>query len=443
MRLSDLRISVQPGDGLVASFGTAVVLALAPEARQEPFLEGLLSMIETELAEQPAEPGRRVARQLVGRLSESEPADVPSFCVIADVNGGAAVILHGSVDLQVTGPGGSERLSGQQVATWVDRIIESPFDRLAVGSSGAPPPEPDRRSDLRGGVVSGAGVVLAPRTADFEDTDDAHHVLPMSKRPPQAPSPPAGPSGWPLPKRPLAPPGEEPSTEVSTGTESQAPVRDEKPPSPQTPPGGLAVAQPPDRVQPASQFVSVPLHEPLPKEELAPLPKMADEPKVAPPASATVEGILCPVEHLNDPRASYCSSCGRSLVHRTHNLVKGSRPPLGVLVLRSGATFVLDGDYTVGREPELDEEVGAGKVRPLELEDPKRAVSRVHARVTLHGWDIKVTDINSANGTYLAGPNEVDWTRLPPGEPRTIEPGTRILVGDQPLVFESHHRGRG
>src|SRR2546425_6529176 len=66
------------------------------------------------------------------------------------------------------------------------------------------------------------------------------------------------------------------------------------------------------------------------------------------------------------------------------------RPPRSTLfpyttlfrsVRDDGATFVLDGDYVIGRKPDADPEVVAGAAKPLELDDPNREISRVHARV--------------------------------------------------------------
>ena len=127
------------------------------------------------------------------------------------------------------------------------------------------------------------------------------------------------------------------------------------------------------------------------------------------------------------------------MVQQTHNRVLGPRPPLGVLVTDDGAVFSLVHDYVVGREPETAAEVLAGTARPIALDDPKVAMSRVHARILLDGWEVRVEDATSANGTFV-GHGDDDWTRLEPGVPTTIKAGTRIAVGGRTLTFETHQR---
>ena len=99
--------------------------------------------------------------------------------------------------------------------------------------------------------------------------------------------------------------------------------------------------------------------------------------------------------------------------------------------------FSLVRDYVVGREPETAPEVLAGAATAIALEDPKLAMSRIHTRILLDGWEVRVEDASSANGTFVAH-GEGEWTRLEPGLPTTVTPGTRIAVGGRTLFFESH-----
>jgi pSer/pThr/pTyr-binding forkhead associated (FHA) protein len=128
------------------------------------------------------------------------------------------------------------------------------------------------------------------------------------------------------------------------------------------------------------------------------------------------------------------------MVQQTHNRVRGPRPPLGVLVTDEGAVFSLVHDYVIGREPETAPEIVAGTALPIALDDPKVAMSRIHARILLDGWEVRVEDATSANGTFVGGHGEGDWTRLAPGVPTTIKAGTRIAVGGRTLTFETHQR---
>jgi len=155
-------------------------------------------------------------------------------------------------------------------------------------------------------------------------------------------------------------------------------------------------------------------------------------------ARPIVLGIYCKNDHFNDPRVPYCAVCGISMAQLTHVSRTGPRPPLGLLVLDDGATFRLDTDYVVGREPERDDAVLQGRARALRIDDPKGVVSRIHARIELDGWDVNVVDLASANGTHIAPPNSESWTRLEPHRKVTLTPGTRVVFGRRGFRYESH-----
>ncbi len=191
----------------------------------------------------------------------------------------------------------------------------------------------------------------------------------------------------------------------------------------------------------AGKFVSESLRgdqseDPLDAPE--PLP-VGDAATPAAPGTTLIDGIYCSHQHFNSPNARYCGVCGISMVHVTHDVVKGPRPPLGVLVADDGATFVVDSSYVVGREPEGDADVVAGDARPLTLEDSHGTMSRIHARLTLDGWDVELSDAGSSNGTHVAAPGAAEWTRLSNGERRTISAGSRLLLGHRVLVYETPH----
>lgn len=152
-----------------------------------------------------------------------------------------------------------------------------------------------------------------------------------------------------------------------------------------------------------------------------------------------VHGILCPLQHLNDPRGLFCNVCGRSLVQLTHSPVEGDRPSLGVLVLDDATVFSLDADYLIGREPERDEGVASGRLRPLRVDDGNDVASRVHAEIRLQDWDVVVEDRDSANGTYVTPPDSERWEALQPRTPHVLAPGSRVRVGQRVLQFESRH----
>ena len=155
------------------------------------------------------------------------------------------------------------------------------------------------------------------------------------------------------------------------------------------------------------------------------------------PAPVLVDGVLCARQHFNDPNVRYCRQCGLAIAQLARNVQRGPRPPLGVLLLDDGTGFALDADYVLGREPLLDEDVAAGRARPLRISDPDGTVSRLHLRVSLVGWQVEVIDLGSANGSVLqpvTGPE----ARLNPHDPVIIEPGSRVAVGHRSFQYLSH-----
>jgi hypothetical protein len=114
----------------------------------------------------------------------------------------------------------------------------------------------------------------------------------------------------------------------------------------------------------------------------------------------------------------------------------GKRPSLGVLVLDDGTTFPLTADHVFGRVPDADAAVIAGAAIAVCL--PDHSVSRVHARIVLDGWDVLVVDAGSTNGSFLCGPTDSSWRRIPTGMGVPLLPGTVIAFGQRQLRYHSH-----
>lgn len=60
----------------------------------------------------------------------------------------------------------------------------------------------------------------------------------------------------------------------------------------------------------------------------------------------------------------------------------------------------------------------------------ERGVSRAHARLHLHAGKVYVTDLHSANGTF------VNRERLQPEQPRQIGDGSEFLLGALPIRLQ-------
>jgi FHA domain len=190
---------------------------------------------------------------------------------------------------------------------------------------------------------------------------------------------------------------------------------------------------------PGALGIDVPQRDPLP---LGAEPPEAKDLGLVEMPSAQVEGVYCKNGHFNDPEARYCAVCGISMGQLTKIRQKGTRPPLGVLILGDGSVCQVDADYVIGREPTLDSAVADGRARPLRLMGASGVVSRIHARVELDGWQVYLTDLNSANGTQILMPGERNPTSLQPGVRTPLAAGAQIrLGGEYGLQYDSHrHR---
>ncbi len=150
-----------------------------------------------------------------------------------------------------------------------------------------------------------------------------------------------------------------------------------------------------------------------------------------------IRGYRCQDGHLNDPRSPSCRECGAPIDERVGGLVTGPRPVLGTLLFDDGAAHLVDGGYLVGRAPDADDRVRTGELRPIAIDDQAGSVSHAHAEIRVSGWDVMVVDTGSGNGTYVSGPDEGQWTALPPRRSRRLLPGTRVRLGARMFVFES------
>jgi hypothetical protein len=194
-----------------------------------------------------------------------------------------------------------------------------------------------------------------------------------------------------------------------------------------------------DEEQPAA---AVPVREATGAAELPPLSSGEATPVDDADAAAgapIVLGVYCKNGHFGDPNARSCVVCGVSRGRRGPAPQPGPRPPLGALVLDDNSALELSIDCVVGREPALDPSVEAGEAHPLAIADA--AVSRVHARIHLDGWQVLLIDLGSVNGTRIRLPGKRSEQALEPNVPVPLQSGTRVLVGTQGFQYEAH-RGR-
>lgn len=154
--------------------------------------------------------------------------------------------------------------------------------------------------------------------------------------------------------------------------------------------------------------------EPLPPVPLpAPLtPEPAPQVVAAPPQSAPAPQADVPAQSAPQPQAS------------------PTAPAIPTTVtLPDGRLLGLDQVLVFGRSPERGAAAYQGV--PLRLDDPERAMSRVHLVLAPAAGAVIATDPGSANGTLL----ERDGVQyaLVSGTPSALVAGDRLLLGDAVL----------
>jgi hypothetical protein len=413
-----------PGRGVLARYGDLVLLCEARPGQDA----SVNALVDTLAAAHPC--GRQLSRRLAGLISTTEPeGGFPALCAFGPAGDGVAALVHGEAELTFTVGGGRElRLDGRDAVTVVDQIVREPIESIrALVGDGDPDREFDRWNRLDAGVVRADALVygLGPTV----DTTPGLALPPMpvvmpAERGAPAELPAAGPSGVvgtdeepaePAGQAELGTPGERPESHAQ-----EEPVMQADPVTQEARSAGDPVVPQPRQ----------------PVAEAGPVGVIAPQVGPAEPEPVRVIGVYCKKEHFNDPKVAYCTVCGIAMAQATRLPVMGVRPPLGVLVLDDGTMFPLVRDHVLGRTPEEDEAVAAGRASGLSLLDP--LVSRVHARIVLDGWQVCVVDENSTNGTFLWGPGDTSWTRLPRGATAPLHPGSVTAIGQRQLRYHSY-----
>ena len=385
-----LAVTVRPGTDVVVRMPGVLLVARSPDTDEgDRALQAVLDVLEASGQEGTRAPGYRVSRALRELIEVgAAPADL---ALVAATDDGLALVLTGAGAATVIDRGW--RLCCQTGALLAREADWPPAPVLLDLGTSVPepgPPEPDRRParafDLRAGVVPGSGAVLAsppPVTSPTGTIRLAARLLPSASRG----------------------------------------VNDPRPAAP----------TPPRRVD---QILGV--GPAGPHRSALPLANAGGEAEES-ATGAKVRGYVCRDGHLNDPRSLFCAICGIRMAESTSVFVEGTRPPLGLLVFDNGASFSLDENYLLGREPDVDERVRTGLLRPLVLFDTSGVISRRHAEIRLEDWDVLLVDCGSANGTLVAERDAATWSALVPGQPIRMLPSMQVRIGERSFVFESLH----
>jgi len=385
-----LAVTVLPGTDVVVRLPGVLLVAGSPDTTDgDQALQAVLDLLEASGEAGTRAPGYRLSRALRDLLDAgAAPVDL---ALVAATDDGLAIVLAGTGTATVVDHGWRLRCDNGPVLARETDWPPAPL-LLDVGASvaGGNHTERDHRltrpSNLREGVVPGSGAILASPPPVMTQTG---------------------------------------TVQLGDGAlPSAARVASHLGPGGPTPPNRFDQIL---GVRPAG-----------PRRSALPLVGAgADSEQAA--TGTKVRGYRCRDGHLNDPRTLFCAICGIRMAESTGVFVEGPRPPLGLLVFDNGASFSLDEDYLLGREPDVDERVRTGQLRPLVLFDTRGVISRRHAEIRLEDWDVLLLDCGSANGTLVAERDAALWSALVPGQPVRLLPSMQVRIGERSFVFESLH----
>jgi len=145
---------------------------------------------------------------------------------------------------------------------------------------------------------------------------------------------------------------------------------------------------------------------------------------IEPPAM--VLAMLCQFGHPNPPHAPLCRVCGNPVVGQANWY---PRPSLGMVLVSTGLQIPIDADIVVGRKPSATPEEGRPRAHLVTVPSPERQISRVHCEIRVDGWDVRLLDRNSNNGTYVLRPGE-NPVRVTSSAPYFVQPGDVIDIGE-------------
>ncbi|MBF6297592.1 FHA domain-containing protein [Nocardia amamiensis] len=431
----DRQVEVVAGSHAVARVAGAVIVVAhrgpgrpAHDSPAVVALESLAELVREATDREPDGPGAMVARQatrwLMKHAEQISPGEPIDFGILSTAeNGGVAIFLHGAITAVLADDGAVEQYRGSDAAFTVDRVAGVPARAVALfvdDAKGRVPELPPERGIgwLVEGVAQAGGAIVW--------SDGARGRVPASGRASRPESMRRRPEAPPLPTARIAhePPAESerqhpepqhsadrsaPSIEMRTGESEQAPI------DPHNAPTQLGGTNPAPRPDPELQ-------------------RRLEATARATALTVKVMGFKCARAHPTDPRAAFCTVCGMP-VDQTQPLIEVVRPPLGMLILDDGMTYMLVADAVIGRDPEHSAAAERGLV-PLRVEDASGGMSRAHAEIRLVNWDVTVVDRGSTNGTRTRLPGYRDWMRLAPNQSMVLVPGAEIMLGNRVLRFE-------
>ncbi|WP_054815765.1 FHA domain-containing protein [Nocardia arizonensis] len=425
--MKDRQVEVVAGEHAVASVAGALILVghpgprrLTPDSPAVLALESLAELVVEAVEQQPDAPGAVVARQATRwlmKVAEQISPGVPiDFGILSEAEGGGlAIFLHGAVTAVLADDDRIELFRGGDAAFTVDRVAPIPSLAAALyvdGADGLVPDLPPRRgigSLVEGIAEAGGAIVWSPRGRAA-----AIHNGRTAARIERTPLPTAR-----IDPEPVRAPREAESMPRPQVTANQVPTS--------------MLDSPVEHQDPHQAVTQLGGTNPAPRPD-PDLQRRLEATAKATALTVKVLGFKCARAHPSDPRSAFCTVCGMP-VDQTQALIEVVRPPLGMLVLDDGMTYMLAADAILGRDPEHSEAAQRGLV-PLKVDDSSGGMSRAHAEIHLVNWDVTVIDRGSTNGTRTRLPGYRDWVRLTPNQPMILVQGTEVMIGNRVLRYE-------
>lgn len=153
---------------------------------------------------------------------------------------------------------------------------------------------------------------------------------------------------------------------------------------------------------------------------------VAPQPNTPPPGVSTVFALLCANGHANPTHVNTCQVCLARLGTATTQV---PQPILGTVYFSTGEVLKLDRDVIVGRRPAYRPQPGRTQPHIVPVPSPNQEISRTHCEISVNGWDVRVHDLGSNNGTFLLRPGQAPL-RITPGTPSILRAGDILDIGD-------------
>lgn len=140
------------------------------------------------------------------------------------------------------------------------------------------------------------------------------------------------------------------------------------------------------------------------------------------PADSLVDGVLCPRGHFGSADAPYCPVCGAMRTEST--VVRGPRPPVGVLILADGTTRTVDEDLLLVRTADGIEVVP----------HTEESAGDVLADLVVVGWQPVLFGRERRVSVVLPGGNRLTTAA---GVPVPLVAGSVVAVDEYTIRYES------